>query len=92
MVGSQVAGGAWQVLSQQHALLRREPPIPFTVLWKLAVQVSTLVLDEADKLFSMGFTEQVDAVLAACTHTGIVRGLFSATLPEQVGRGRVAQG
>ncbi len=47
-------------------------------------QVQTLILDEADKLFDLGFTEQVDAVVAACTHPEIVRGLFSATLPETV--------
>ncbi|KFM27146.1 DEAD-box ATP-dependent RNA helicase 57 [Auxenochlorella protothecoides] len=47
-------------------------------------QVRTLVLDEADKLFDMGFTPQVDAVLAAATHPDLVRALFSATLPETV--------
>lgn len=47
-------------------------------------QVQNLILDEADKLFDMGFTEQIDAVVAACTHANIVRGLFSATLPETV--------
>lgn len=46
--------------------------------------VETLVLDEADKLFEMGFSEQIDACLAACTHKNIVRSLFSATLPESV--------
>lgn len=46
--------------------------------------VETLVLDEADKLFDMGFTPQVDAVVAACTHRNIIRALFSATLPESV--------
>ena len=47
-------------------------------------QVQTLILDEADKLFDLGFTEQVDDVIAACSHKEIVRGLFSATLPETV--------
>lgn len=46
--------------------------------------VETLVLDEADKLFDMGFSEQIDACLHACTHPNIVRSLFSATLPESV--------
>jgi ATP-dependent RNA helicase DDX52/ROK1 len=46
--------------------------------------VETLVLDEADKLFEMGFSEQIDACLAACTNSNIVRALFSATLPETV--------
>lgn len=46
--------------------------------------VETLVLDEADKLFDMGFSEQIDACMHACTHPNIVRSLFSATLPESV--------
>ena len=46
--------------------------------------VETLVLDEADKLFEMGFAEQIDACLASCTNENIVRALFSATLPETV--------
>lgn len=46
--------------------------------------VETLVLDEADKLFDMGFTPQVDGVVAACTNRNIIRALFSATLPESV--------
>lgn len=43
-----------------------------------------LVLDEADKLFELGFMEQIDGVLAACTHPKLSRALFSATLPETV--------
>lgn len=46
--------------------------------------VETLILDEADKLFEMGFSDQIDSCLAACTHSNIVRCLFSATLPENV--------
>jgi len=46
--------------------------------------VETLVLDEADKLFEMGFAEQIDACLSSCTNENIVRALFSATLPETV--------
>jgi hypothetical protein len=48
------------------------------------MQVSYLVLDEADKLLAMGFTEQVDALLAAASSGSIVRAFFSATLPEKV--------
>ena len=47
-------------------------------------KVLYLVLDEADKLFEMGFVEQIDAVVAACDNKKITRALFSATLPEKV--------
>eukprot|EP00899_Mesostigma_viride_P011537 jgi/Mesvir1/20384/Mv12289-RA.1 len=43
-----------------------------------------LVLDEADKLFEMGFVEQVDAILAACDASRLCKALFSATLPDTV--------
>ena len=42
-----------------------------------------LVMDEADKLFEMGFLEQVDAVIAACGPRAL-RAMFSATMPPQV--------
>jgi ATP-dependent RNA helicase DDX52/ROK1 len=47
-------------------------------------KVLYLVLDEADKLFEMGFVEQIDAVVAACDNEDVTRALFSATLPEKV--------
>ncbi|WOL15776.1 DEAD-box ATP-dependent RNA helicase 57-like [Canna indica] len=47
-------------------------------------RVKYLVLDEADKLFELGFLEQIDSVVKACSKTSIVRSLFSATLPETV--------
>lgn len=43
-----------------------------------------LVLDEGDKLLEMGFLEQVDTILAACTHTSLNRHLLSATLSSAV--------
>ncbi|CAI7902102.1 unnamed protein product, partial [Closterium sp. NIES-53] len=47
-------------------------------------RVQHLVLDEADKLFEMGFVEQIDGVMAACSLPALTRSLFSATLPEAV--------
>lgn len=47
-------------------------------------ELRLLVLDEADKLFDLGFTPQVDAILAQATHPSVVRAFFSATLPETV--------
>lgn len=46
--------------------------------------VEHLVLDESDKLFELGFVEQIDAVVNACTNPLILRSLFSATLPDSV--------
>lgn len=46
--------------------------------------VETVILDEADKLFEMGFSEQIDGCLAACTNSTVIHSLFSATLPESV--------
>ncbi len=45
--------------------------------------VNTLVLDEADRMLSLGFTEELDALLAL-TPTKKQTLLFSATFPEQV--------
>lgn len=47
-------------------------------------QVELLVLDEADRLLELGFLEQTDAILAACTNPSLRKALFSATLPAGV--------
>ena len=41
-------------------------------------------MDEADKLWELGFVEQLDEIVAACSNPKIVRALFSATLPPNV--------
>jgi len=46
--------------------------------------VQHLVLDEADKLLEMGFMEQVDEIIAACTNQSVQRSLWSATMPPVV--------
>lgn len=45
--------------------------------------VKLLIMDEADKLFELGFLEQVDEILAQC-NAKVQRALFSATIPEGV--------
>ena len=47
-------------------------------------RVSWLVMDEADKRFELGFVEQIDAIVGACSADAVRRALFSATLPEAV--------
>ncbi|PKA58988.1 DEAD-box ATP-dependent RNA helicase 57 [Apostasia shenzhenica] len=47
-------------------------------------RVEYLVLDESDKLFELGFVEQIDCVVKACSNPSIIRSLFSATLPDSV--------
>ncbi|KAJ1919011.1 RNA-dependent ATPase rok1 [Mycoemilia scoparia] len=46
--------------------------------------VRHLVLDEADRLLELGFVEQVDEILAACTNSSIQISLYSATMPSSV--------
>jgi superfamily II DNA/RNA helicase len=46
-------------------------------------RVSTLVLDEADRMLSLGFTEELSALLALLPKKKQIL-LFSATFPEQV--------
>jgi len=41
-------------------------------------------MDEVDRLFEMGFTEQVDDILSACPHTQIQHSMFSATMYQGV--------
>ena len=46
-------------------------------------RVEMLILDEADRLFEMGFAEQIQSVLKSCPSSRQVL-LFSATLPARV--------
>ena len=46
-------------------------------------RVNTLVLDEADRMLSLGFTEELSALLALLPNKRQIL-LFSATFPEQV--------
>ncbi|MCB0190665.1 MAG: DEAD/DEAH box helicase [Anaerolineae bacterium] len=48
-------------------------------------QVSTVVLDEADEMLSMGFIEDIEAILEA-TPLARQTALFSATLPAEIRR------
>mmetsp|Transcript_44923 Transcript_44923/g.71726 ORF Transcript_44923/g.71726 Transcript_44923/m.71726 type:complete len:564 (+) Transcript_44923:134-1825(+) len=45
--------------------------------------VECLVLDEADKLFEMGFMEQIDEIINACPKSA-QRAMFSATMLPQI--------
>jgi ATP-dependent RNA helicase DDX52/ROK1 len=46
--------------------------------------VRHLILDEADKLLEIGFLDQVDEILAACSYPKIKKALFSATISSGV--------
>lgn len=43
--------------------------------------VRHVVLDEADRMLDTEFLEQVQEVIAACTHPDVQKAVFSATLP-----------
>jgi ATP-dependent RNA helicase SrmB len=88
-----VTGG--QEFKVQRALLRRDPEVligtPGRML-ELVNEGSTLftnleylVLDEADRLFEMGFDEDVLAIIASCNEARQTM-LLSATLPGGVRR------
>lgn len=46
--------------------------------------VRHLILDEADRLLEMGFVDQVDTIVGACSHSSVRKSLFTATLPASV--------
>ena len=55
------------------------------LLKRKRVQLTTvqyLVLDEADKLLDMGFVDQVDRIIAACTHPELVCPASPLSIPE----------
>lgn len=62
-------------LRLEHAISKRKLDLS---------RVIYLVLDESDKLFELGFVEQIDSVVKACSNPAIIRSLFSATLPDSV--------
>lgn len=88
-----ITGG--QELKLQRALLRRDPEIlivtPGRILelvkegTTLFSHLEVLVLDEADRLFEMGFVDDVLAITATCNKSRQTM-LFSATLPAGVRR------
>ncbi|CAK9436883.1 uncharacterized protein LODBEIA_P14050 [Lodderomyces beijingensis] len=47
-------------------------------------KVEHLVIDEADKLFDHGFSEQTDEILTHCTNSKLQKSMFSATIPSGV--------
>ncbi len=46
--------------------------------------VEYFVCDEADRLFELGFIEQIDQILTACTNPKLKRMMFSATFTQGV--------
>ncbi|MDP1930357.1 MAG: DEAD/DEAH box helicase [Gammaproteobacteria bacterium] len=88
-----ITGG--QEFSVQRALLRRDPQIVIATPGRtlelvkegttLFTGLETLVLDEADRLFEMGFIDDVLAIIATCNPERQTM-LLSATLPAGVRR------
>lgn len=42
------------------------------------------MLDEADRLFELGFISQTDEIIAACNNPSLRKAMFSATIPSGV--------
>lgn len=88
-----ITGG--QEFSVQRALLRRDPQIVIATPGRtlelvkegttLFTGLEVLVLDEADRLFEMGFIDDVLAIIATCNPARQTM-LLSATLPAGVRR------
>lgn len=88
-----ITGG--QEFSVQRALLRRDPQIVIATPGRtlelvkegttLFTGLEVLVLDEADRLFEMGFIDDVLAIIATCSPARQTM-LLSATLPAGVRR------
>lgn len=47
----------------------------------LSLSVRHLILDEADRMLDAEFLDQIQEVVAACTHNELQKAVFSATLP-----------
>lgn len=45
------------------------------------VSVRHLILDEADRLLDNEFMDQLQEIVAACSHSRLQKAFFSATLP-----------
>nr|CCA14481.1 DEAD/DEAH box RNA helicase putative [Albugo laibachii Nc14] len=46
--------------------------------------VEVITLDEADRLFELGFIDQIDEIIASCTFPDVQRTMFSATMLQGV--------
>lgn len=70
-----------------HDVLIATPLRLVHLIKEAKVDLSTaemVCLDEADRLLELGFVEQVDEIIAACTHPKVQRAMFSATMLEGV--------
>ncbi|CAD7924935.1 unnamed protein product, partial [Amoebophrya sp. A25] len=82
-----------QAMEAQFDRLAQNPDVIFATPGRLAHhmveadlslgRVQTLVFDEADRLFELGFAEQLNKIMEACPQSRQCL-LFSATLPSQV--------
>ncbi|RHZ24241.1 hypothetical protein DYB31_008994, partial [Aphanomyces astaci] len=60
------------------------PDLKVSIHPSMPATVEMICLDEADRLFDMGFVEQIDDVFAACTNPKMQRMMFSATMLQGV--------
>ncbi|CAD7928893.1 unnamed protein product [Amoebophrya sp. A120] len=82
-----------QAMEAQFDRLAQNPDVVFATPGRLVhhmveaelslARVETLIFDEADRLFELGFAEQIHKIMEACPQSRQCL-LFSATLPSQV--------
>lgn len=96
--GSESKPQKWRVHVLTKELVQKELPASIDILITTPLRlismikhqsidcstVEYLIMDEADRLFELGFLQQVDDILVACTHTKLKRHLYSATMVQGV--------
>ncbi|EFC50424.1 predicted protein, partial [Naegleria gruberi] len=85
------SGKDWKILRDNHKFQSKRNDILISTPMRLLsmiksgiidlTNVEMLVFDEADRLFDLGFIEQVDEILGFCTNPNLVKTYFSATIP-----------
>jgi ATP-dependent RNA helicase DDX52/ROK1 len=75
---SRCLSSVWRSVAQQVSTLARPLNLKTNIL---LYSVRHLILDEADRMLDQEFLEQIEEIVAACSHVDLQKAVFSATLP-----------